>query len=571
MRGLPRVCTPVLLVVPFSLARSEIEHLMHVDGVAGYLFSSDDPPSAANIARITAEGEWLFPAVKARSVVYLGWSRLIRPRRLYEAMLRGMYRVTAIDATGKWQTQLVPPWYVRYLRTRWNQFQVMRQIEKSRSRVMHWPDTKRATVQAAIDGVRAKAGANDNTGPILQVTGSLGAGGAERQLLSTVIGLVERGHDVQAMCLNCGHRDMDFYLARLREHVPVFSLGDIAEMLIRSNSVLADAATKRMQDPRILRLVGALPLTLREPVLITTLTFLVLRPSVVHLWQDATNIIGGFAALLAGVQRIVLAGRSSAPHHFLYHERYLQPMYRLLLDYPEVILLNNSHAGATSYAAWLGIPTSRIAVIHNGIDSSVFQAAPGARERSRAQWGLSGAEPVVGGVLRLSSEKDPLLWLETAARVRERIPQCRFVLYGDGVMQNEVEAQAQALGLDDVLLLPGVTDDVPAAIRGFDLLLLTSRHEGLPNVLIEAQSLGCPVVTTAVGGAAETIDNGKTGWAVSERSAQALAERCCDVLLDDAWRSVAQVSGPEHIDRHFGLERMLADTRRLYGQLPEGE
>ncbi|MCB1800855.1 MAG: glycosyltransferase [Gammaproteobacteria bacterium] len=561
---------PVLLVLPFRTSSQELHGLLELPAVAGCLASDIDTADLGpRVGMIQPDGEWRLPDVSARSVCFLGWSRMIRPRRLFEAMQHGMRAITAMDASGHWRTQGVPAWYLAYLQSRWSQFKVARQIDRSRSQVMRWPRARYEVAKKAVEGLRSLPAPEVEPGRIMLVTGSLGAGGAERQLLNTAIGLVREGHDATVMCLNCGFGALDFYLDQLHPHVPVYTFGELGESLVRAQDMRFDAALQRMRDPRLHEFIRTLPLMLQEPVMITTLAFLMLRPAVVHLWQDATNIIGGLAGLLAGVPRLILAGRNAAPHHFFYYQRYMPPMYQLLLEYPEVTLINNSHAGAASYAEWLQIPKSRIRVVHNGIDTSVFEKSADARRRNRENWGIAGDGPVVGGVLRFSPEKDPLLWLQTAACVHDQRPDCRFVLFGEGDLLAEVQAQVTLLGLDRVLLLPGITRDVAGALQAFDLLLLTSTQEGLPNVLIEAQLLGCPVVTTNAGGAGETLLDGETGFVVDERSPQALGQYCCRVLADQAWRLAASAKGPLHIEQHFGLARMLDDTCRLYGMAGE--
>src|SRR5262249_61231503 len=91
-----------------------------------------------------------------------------------------------------------------------------------------------------------------------------------------------------------------------------------------------------------------------------------------------------------------------------------------------------------------------------------------------------------------------------------------------------------------------------------DVLLLTSRHEGLPNVLLEAQFLGVGVVTTDVGGASEAVLEGTSGWTVRSDRADALAGRVSWLLEDPQRRARAAGEGPLVVRRHFRLERLTA-------------
>jgi glycosyltransferase involved in cell wall biosynthesis len=139
--------------------------------------------------------------------------------------------------------------------------------------------------------------------------------------------------------------------------------------------------------------------------------------------------------------------------------------------------------------------TASIRTIDNGFDFT-DEMPHGHWERGgyRAKLGIPADAPLIGGMLRFSEEKRPLLWLEVAAAVRRHLPQAHFLLIGDGVLRAEVEERAQRADLIDAIHPPGVEKDSLRAMADMDLFLLTSRVEGLPNVLVEAQAAGTPVV-----------------------------------------------------------------------------
>jgi glycosyltransferase involved in cell wall biosynthesis len=124
---------------------------------------------------------------------------------------------------------------------------------------------------------------------------------------------------------------------------------------------------------------------------------------------------------------------------------------------------------------------------------------------------------------------------------------------------------ARRLGLRDRLLLPGVRDDILSAISMLDVFLLTSAGEGLPNVLLEAQWVGTPIVTTDAGGAREAILDGRTGFLGPNDDADAIATLACRILADQDFRARAATAGPAFVRRRFNMERMLDETIALYG------
>ena len=106
------------------------------------------------------------------------------------------------------------------------------------------------------------------------------------------------------------------------------------------------------------------------------------RPRVVHGWQDGVGLAAGFAALAVGVPRIVVAGRNVRPANFSYYRPYMRTAYWLLAAEPRVILCNNSAAGASDYAAWLGMDPMRIRVVRNGIDEGRVRRIQGAEVKA---------------------------------------------------------------------------------------------------------------------------------------------------------------------------------------------
>jgi glycosyltransferase involved in cell wall biosynthesis len=99
-----------------------------------------------------------------------------------------------------------------------------------------------------------------------------------------------------------------------------------------------------------------------------------------------------------------------------------------------------------------------------------------------------------------------------------------------------------------------------------DVVLLTSAFEGSPNICLEAQALGIPVVATDAGGAGETFLPDRTGLLVQNSAGPGeIADAVVRVLRDDGWARAAAAAGREHAIAYFGMDRMLVETARLYG------
>ena len=226
----------------------------------------------------------------------------------------------------------------------------------------------------------------------------------------------------------------------------------------------------------------------------------------------------------------------------------MQRGYMAVMQLPSVMMLSNSRAGAEDYEDWLGLQSGKVSVVYNGVEfNSLLRAADNSdTEKYRKLYKIPGNAPVIGGVFRMSEEKRPLLWIETAAEILSRIPSAHFVIAGNGPMRAEMQELAQKLGISERLHLPGNVS-VPSWFQLMDVLLLTSRMEGLPNVLLEAQSFGIPIVAPDVGGCVETIERGVTGFVVENATALSLATNVVFILSDHAWYRLAKVAAVEHV------------------------
>jgi glycosyltransferase involved in cell wall biosynthesis len=274
------------------------------------------------------------------------------------------------------------------------------------------------------------------------------------------------------------------------------------------------------------------------------------------------------AALLAGVPRVILCCRSVRPDNPRRRlRRFMKEAYQAVLEHPSVVMSNNSRAGADDYAEWLGIDPERVEVVYNGIDFDRLDrnAKPEETEQARRELGIPDDAPVLGGVYRMSEEKRPLLWLDVAAAVARENPDVHFVICGDGPMRDEMAKHAANLGIGDRVHMPGAQSNIGSWFKMMDVVMLTSRHEGLPNVLLEAQSLGVPVVAPDVGGMSEVVEQGVTGWTIRNADADKLAERVLFCLSDREWRATAVDRAPRFVRERFGIQTMLRRNLEVYG------
>ncbi|MGI5156871.1 glycosyltransferase [Microbispora sp. CA-102843] len=154
------------------------------------------------------------------------------------------------------------------------------------------------------------------------------------------------------------------------------------------------------------------------------------------------------------------------------------------------------------------------------------------RARTRREWGVAEDAFLIGHVANFRPQKNHRLLLDAAARVLAAEPRALFLLAGSGPLRARTAERVGALGLDRVRL----AGHVPAAgrlVAACDLLVLSSDHEGLPVVVMEALAAGVPVVSTAVGGVPDLVRHGHNGLLTPPGDAGALADAIRQAMRPD--------------------------------------
>lgn len=405
-------------------------------------------------------------------------------------------------------------------------------------------------------------------------TSTLAAGGAERQVALTASHVADRRGGASRTIL----LGRDFTPSR--GNAVMLNLARSPHLEIEDTTTVSAAAAFRSScadktvDREILRLIGAFPDDLFREIAKLYARFREIRPSVVHLWQDGRIVVGSVAALLAGVPRLVVSVRNVAPRQSdrRRYRPYLDTVYRALAKRPEVVFTANAEAGGADYERAYGLEPGSIVILRNGVDVAAIRAnAPaGTVAGLRERLGVADGRKLVGGVFRLAPAKRPALWLDVARRVAQKDPEVRFLIVGAGLLRDELEAACRGSILADRLVFAGAQSPVEPWIAAMDAMLLVSEVEGLPNVVLEAQSLGVPVIATDAGGTREAIVEGRTGTLVREESAENLAAAVLEVLDPDGPLKDARSLGPAFIEERFGVRRMVDETLAVYDLQPDG-
>ncbi|MER8846073.1 glycosyltransferase [Mesorhizobium australicum] len=420
---------------------------------------------------------------------------------------------------------------------------------------------------------REEPPATNRLGKVSLITGSLAAGGAERQIARVGIRLtaafrMERPLAGVVLTEPC--------------HVVLKSLKsaegyDFFLPAVRRNDVetreIDDFPTERIQDlalgdDEISTLLPILPKSALYGIQRMVNYFREEKIEVAFIWQDGAVLFAALAALIAGVPRIVVSVRGLPPslRVHLFHPAY-QDMYRALAVTPGVRFSSNSEAAVKAYTDWLKVDNLKFSIVHNGVLIPLLPVADGDVDLwEKFQLSNADATTTIGSVFRFDTDKRPSLWIDFAHAYLQRRPRTKIVLVGGGRMLKEAKEKAARLGIIDRVLFTGLSDNVGFWLKKMDAFVLLSRFEGLPNALIEAQLCGVPVVTTPAGGAADTVVEGITGCVLSTVE-EVDMEECCDKVdnvLAFGQADPLALTRIRHIaEERFSTEAMVLRTVRL--------
>jgi len=207
-----------------------------------------------------------------------------------------------------------------------------------------------------------------------------------------------------------------------------------------------------------------------------------------------------------------------------------------------------------------GVHEGKIRVVRNGIDLSSFDGAASARREGRKP----DHALVVGLVGRLAWEKGIDLFLEAVAEVLVEIPETRFKVIGDGPDREKLECLIDALKIRECVNLIGRREDMASQYASLDVLVSSSRQEGLPIALLEGMASGLALVATAVGDVPKLIVDGRTGLLVPGQNSGALAAGIMELLHNPEKRKRLGLAARELIEEEYSAARMTADYLRIY-------
>jgi glycosyltransferase involved in cell wall biosynthesis len=283
-----------------------------------------------------------------------------------------------------------------------------------------------------------------------------------------------------------------------------------------------------------------------------------LGASLVHTHNPMPLAYGGAAAKLARLPLI-------HTKHGFNADRTRRTWLRRVAGYAPDVVVAVSQQTAKDARLQRDCPPQRLRVIPNGISLSAYAPDPVLRRAVRAELDIPQDAWIVGSVGRLSAIKNQPLLIEAVAPMLSA--SFRLVLVGDGEHRPFIEAAIARTPHPEYVHLLGQRLDVPRLLPSFDVFALSSDSEGLPMVLPEAMASGLPIVSTAVGGVAEVVVEGRTGHLAAPGDATSLRRRLSELAQAPAFARTLGQSGRELALQRHGAESMTRSYMELYAEV----
>ena len=209
-------------------------------------------------------------------------------------------------------------------------------------------------------------------------------------------------------------------------------------------------------------------------------------------------------------------------------------------------------------------PKEKFELVKYGIPLEEFRKTRVNKFEKRKELGINNNDPIVGMIACLKPQKSPLDYIKASIEVYQKMPHVNFLLIGDGILKAACEKTLASSPLNGRFIFAGWRRDISEILDVLDLVVLTSKWEGMPIAIIEALCKGCPVVATNVGGTPELIREGITGYLTEPGAYQETAERVLEILKDPEALLKMKKEATLSIDNSFEVNRMVKGIENLY-------
>lgn len=358
------------------------------------------------------------------------------------------------------------------------------------------------------------------------ITGDLWAG-AEVQAYTLIVGLLK----CKNLCLN----------------VIVFNHGILVDKLV-SGGIRVNVVSEKHNN--IFKMFWQLFYILSET-----------KAEIVHTHGYKETLLGGLAARFCNVRVIIRTYHGKGIMDAGIKYTLIEKLNNFFTD--RIIAVSEN---LKNYLISKKLQEEIITVIHNGIDPGLIKPIKSINEL-KSEFNIKAEDHVIGSVGRLVPVKGHKYFLEGAKKILEVNNKVVFVVVGDGPLMLDLGNQIKKLGISNKVRFLGFRKDIIDIMNIFDIFVITSLHEGVPMVLLEAMSLAKPIIATKVGGIPEIISDNQNGLLVSAKDSEVLALVCLELLKNNKLQKGLAKAARKDIEEKYSNLHTAKKTEKLYREL----
>lgn len=282
------------------------------------------------------------------------------------------------------------------------------------------------------------------------------------------------------------------------------------------------------------------------------------RPEILYPWLFHASLLGRIAGRFAGVPHI-LSGIRVAEKRHRWHARFDQ-WTNFLVERNVCV----SRGVATFVEQTAGLDPQKTVIIPNAVAGERFQQAQPA---DLTNFGIPAGNSVLIAIGRLEYQKGIDVLVAAVPSIVTRIPDTCLLIVGDGPDRAALERQADSLAVADRIHFAGRRNDVPELLAASTALVLPSRWEGMPNVVLEALASGKPILATDVEGTSELVRPGINGWLFPPDQPQLLAESAVALLSDRSRLAEMGQASQSLYYEQFTIDKLVDAHVRLFREI----
>ena len=393
-----------------------------------------------------------------------------------------------------------------------------------------WPTGRFMELNESADEIEDEASI-----AVLIVVSNLEFGGAQRQIIELVN--------------NADQEHYRFHVCSLSDHIP------LVEQL--NSNVPLDVLEKKARFD--FSVIFKLARLIRR-----------YRFDIVHSYLFDAEIAVRLAARICGRQVKVVGSERNADYSLKRVQRVALSLTNGMVD----LIIANSAAGAAFNAGVTGLSSDRYRVVYNGVDTSRF--CPADQRAARKDMGIPQSVCMIGMFASFKVQKNHLQLLDVLLGILPDFPDLRLLLvgeelhggmHGSDAYRSAVLRKISETDLRDITTLVGNRKDVENVYPACDLTVLPSRHEGLPNVLLESMSCGVPVIATRIADNEQIVSDGVTGLLVDVGDQMQLKEAIVDLLSRPSHRKELGDNARRWILEKFSSKRLAENSTAVYEEL----